>query len=134
MKRQPKLPGDHQLREAAQMQTKLPLMGHQHPEAGVARGSAHSSASRWQGYIDGSGTSIKSMRLVGRKIVKPLLGRVLQTWAKKISEDVLECSKTEGSHYIVVAKAATRFPHGDPSRWEHSRSCTVAPEPWFVRR
>src|SRR5206468_555206 len=100
LKRQPKLPGDHPvLREAAQMQTKLPLNGTiQHPDLAEAlRGESGTFFCQQggQGYIvtAAEGFSIKSLRPVGRKIVEAnmVLQATPEPWAiTKISEDVLE--------------------------------------------
>src|SRR5439155_18714105 len=101
-KRQPKLPGDHPvLREAAQMQTKLPINGTiQHPDLAEAlRGDSGTFFCQQggQGYIvtAAEGFSIKSLRPVGRKIVEAnvLMQNSPEPWAiTKISEDVLEFS------------------------------------------
>jgi hypothetical protein len=100
LKRQPKLPGDHPvLRDASQMQTKLPINGTiQHPDLAEAlRGESGTFFCQQggQGYIvtAAEGFSIKSLRPVGRKIVEanvPML-HTPEPWAiTKISEDVLE--------------------------------------------
>ena len=101
-KRQPKLPGDHHaLRDAAQMQTKLPLNGTiQHPDLAEAlRGESGTFFCQQggQGYIvtAAEGFSIKSLRPVGRKIVEANvpMQSTPEPWAiTKISEDVLEFS------------------------------------------
>jgi hypothetical protein len=102
-KRQPKLPGDHPvLREAAQMQTKLPLNGTiQHPDLAEALRGENGTffcQQSGQGYIvtAAEGFSIKSLRPVGRKIVEANVSMQSFTpepWAiTKISEDVLEFS------------------------------------------
>ena len=102
LKRQPKLPGDHPvLRDASQMQTKLPINGTiQHPDLAEAlRGESGTffCQQSGQGYIvtAAEGFSIKSLRPVGRKIVEAnvLLQSTPEPWAiTKISEDVLEFS------------------------------------------
>jgi hypothetical protein len=102
LKRQPKLPGDHPaLREAAQMQTKLPINGTiQHPDLAEAlRGESGTFFCQQggQGYIvtAAEGFSIKSLRPVGRKVVEAnvLMHAGPEPWAiTKISEDVLEFS------------------------------------------
>jgi len=99
-KRQLKLPSDHSvLREAPQMQTKLPLNGTiQHPDLAEAlRGESGTFFCQQggQGYIvtAAEGFSIKSLRPVGRKIVEAnvVLQATPEPWAiTKISEDVLE--------------------------------------------
>src|SRR5436190_11967505 len=102
LKRQPKLPGDHPvLREAAQMQTKLPLNGTiQHPDLAEALRGENGTffcQQGGQGYIltAAEGFSIKSLRPVGRKIVEANvpMQSTPEPWAiTKISEDVLEFS------------------------------------------
>jgi len=102
LKRQLKLPGDHPvLREAARMQTKLPLNGTiQHPDLAEAlRGDSGTFFCQQggQGYIvtAAEGFSIKSLRPVGRKIVEAnaLMQTTPEPWAiPKISEDFLEFS------------------------------------------
>jgi hypothetical protein len=99
-KRQPKLPGDHQaLRDALQMQTKLPINATvQHPDLAEAlRGESGTFFCQQggQGFIvtAAEGFSIKSLRPVGRKIMEAnvLLQATPEPWAiTKISEDVLE--------------------------------------------
>src|ERR1044072_852828 len=102
-KRKPKFPGDHSvLREAAQMQTKLPLNGTiQHPDLAEALRGENGTffcQQSGQGYIvtAAEGFSIKSLRPVRRKIVEanvPIQSFTPETWAiTKISEDVLEFS------------------------------------------
>src|SRR5438876_3978984 len=99
-KRQPKLPGDHSvLREASQMQTKLPINATvQHPDLAEAlRGESGTFFCQQggQGFIvtAAEGFSIKSLRPVGRKVMEAnvLLQTTPEPWAiTKISEDVLE--------------------------------------------
>jgi hypothetical protein len=107
MKRQPKLPGDHPaLREAARMQTKLPLNGTiQHPDLAEALRGENGTffcQQGGQGYIvtAAEGFSIKSLRPVGRKIVEANvpMQHTPEPWAiTKISEDVLEFSSVPQS-------------------------------------
>jgi hypothetical protein len=100
LKRQPKLPRNHRaIREASQMQTKLPINATvQHPDLAEALRGENGTffcQQGGQGYIvtAAEGFSIKSLRPVGRKIMEAnvLLQSTPEPWAiTKISEDVLE--------------------------------------------
>jgi len=94
------------LREAAQMQTKLPLNGTiQHPDLAEALRGENGTffcQQGGQGYIvtAAEGFSIKSLRPVGRKIVEANvpMQHTPEPWAiTKISEDVLEFSSVPQS-------------------------------------